>query len=71
MSDRGIGQQALDVVLYQRTQVPQCHGQSGRDPDQPEASGSVRFEHDAQQNRECRRLWPVDISPTTGAGAPS
>ena len=56
MSNRGIREQPLDVVLNQRGDVAESHGERGRDPQQPESAWGIDRENHAQQDCECRRF---------------
>ena len=52
MRDGRIGEQALDVGLYEGTYVAQGHGEGSGDPEKPEASWSIDGKYYPEEDGE-------------------
>ena len=68
MRDGGVGEEAFDVVLYERADVAQGHGERGRDPEQPEAARGVGLEEHAQQDGKGSGLGAGGHQANDGSG---
>ena len=71
--DAGVGQHALHVGLLQRAEVADGHGKRGEPPHQHGPALLHRGKPEKvmrSSTAKAAALGAVDISPTTGAGAP-